>query len=577
MKKIIYLILILNCLLEKSIAQIVINPKGTKINVDSSKWSLLGNNIYKKNTGNVGIGTSNPLAQLHTTLDVRFEGIGINTTNTKILTTDGSGNVTTRLFSNLLLGNAISSLNGLTVSTQTFTTGNTGTNFNISSIGSVHTFNLPDASALNRGALTTANWSTFNAKENALTFSTGLTRTVNTITVNTSQNINTLSNLTTNGLIKTSGGTGALSIATAGVDYSAGTSTLSTGILKSTTTTGNLTIAVAADFPLLNQNTTGSAATLTTARNIHGGSFNGSADVTNIITSTFGGTGNGFTKFTGPNTTEKTFTLPNASAIILTSDAAVTAIQGGTGISNYTTGDLLYASASTVLSKLNAVATGNALISGGISTAPLWGKIGLTTHVSGILPIANGGTNSSTALNNNRIIISSGNAIIEAPALSNGQLLIGSTGATPVAANITAGGGITITNAAGSITIATNASTVTQVTGTSTLTTNSSSDVSFSTPMSVTPGAGNYLVFFTGKVSNNSFGSNVIISIYNNGTRMNHTEMESTSTFSNDIQTIATNGFITNLLAGQSIEMKWRTGGGTATITNRTFIIQKLN
>jgi hypothetical protein len=51
------------------------------------------------------------------------------------------------------------------------------------------------------------------------TFSTGLTNTSGTITVNTSQNISTLSNLTSNGLIKTSGGTGALSIATSGTDY----------------------------------------------------------------------------------------------------------------------------------------------------------------------------------------------------------------------------------------------------------------------------------------------------------------------------------------------------------------------
>jgi len=56
-------------------------------------------------------------------------------------------------------------------------------------------------------------------KESALTFSTGLTRSTNTITVNTSQNISTLSNLTSNGLVRTSGGTGALSIAIAGIDY----------------------------------------------------------------------------------------------------------------------------------------------------------------------------------------------------------------------------------------------------------------------------------------------------------------------------------------------------------------------
>lgn len=45
-----------------------------------------------------------------------------------------------------------------------------------------------------------------------LTFSTGLTRTTNTITVNTSQNIATLSNLTSNGSVQTSGGVGTLSV-----------------------------------------------------------------------------------------------------------------------------------------------------------------------------------------------------------------------------------------------------------------------------------------------------------------------------------------------------------------------------
>lgn len=185
----------------------------------------------------------------------------------------------------------------------------------------------------------------------------------------------------------------AISAATVGTDYSVGTSALATGILKSTTTTGALSIAVAGDFPTLNQNTTGSAATLTTARSVYGNSFNGSADLTQIIASTFGGTGNGFTKFTGPATSEKTFTLPNASATILTDNAAVTAAQGGTGQTTYAIGDLLQASASTTLSKLAAVATGNVLISGGVTTVSSWGKVGLTTHVSGILPGANGGTN----------------------------------------------------------------------------------------------------------------------------------------------------------------------------------------
>jgi hypothetical protein len=70
---------------------------------------------------------------------------------------------------------------------------------------------------------------------------------------------------------------------------------------------------------------------------------------------------------------------------------------GGTGITSYTVGDLLYADGTTSLAKLAGVATGNALISGGVGTAPAWGKIGLNTHVSGTLPIANGGTGETTA------------------------------------------------------------------------------------------------------------------------------------------------------------------------------------
>lgn len=55
----------------------------------------------------------------------------------------------------------------------------------------------------------------------------------------------------------------------------------------------------------------------------------------------------------------------------------------------------------------------------------------------------------------NRIIVNDGSGVLsEAAALTDGQLLIGSTGAAPVAAAITAGTGITVTNGAGSITIA---------------------------------------------------------------------------------------------------------------------------
>lgn len=76
---------------------------------------------------------------------------------------------------------------------------------------------------------------------------------------------------------------------------------------------------------------TGSAPTLTTPRAIYGNNFDGSAALAQVIASTYGGTGNGFTKFSGAASTEKTYALPNASSTILTDNAAVTILQGGTG------------------------------------------------------------------------------------------------------------------------------------------------------------------------------------------------------------------------------------------------------
>ena len=58
----------------------------------------------------------------------------------------------------------LTALNGLTEQIQSLATGTTGTDFNISSATATHTFNLPDASASNRGALTSADWTTFNGK-----------------------------------------------------------------------------------------------------------------------------------------------------------------------------------------------------------------------------------------------------------------------------------------------------------------------------------------------------------------------------------------------------------------------------
>ena len=78
------------------------------------------------------------------------------------------------------------------------------------------------------------------------------------------------------------------------------------------------------------------------------------------------------------------------------SGTALPETSGGTGIISYTVGDLIQATGSNALGTLAAVATGNVLLSGGVGTVSSWGKVGLATHVSGTLGVANGGTGATT-------------------------------------------------------------------------------------------------------------------------------------------------------------------------------------
>lgn len=107
----------------------------------------------------------------------------------------------------------------------------------------------------------------------------------------------------------------------------------STGVLTATGFSGPLTGNVTGNASGSSGSCTGNAATATalaTARAIYGNNFDGSAALTQVIASTYGGTGNGFTKFTGPTTSEKTFTLPNSSETLLYSGGPLGTPASGT-------------------------------------------------------------------------------------------------------------------------------------------------------------------------------------------------------------------------------------------------------
>jgi len=106
--------------------------------------------------------------------------------------------------------------------------------------------------------------------------------------------------------------------------------------------------------------------------------------------------------------------------------------SGGTGLTSYAVGDLIYASAPTTLSKLSDVATGNALISGGVGVAPSWGKITLTTHVSGTLPVANGGTGLTSYTANGVLYASGTTTLTTGSALTFNGTVLGVTGSVSI-------------------------------------------------------------------------------------------------------------------------------------------------
>lgn len=156
---------------------------------------------------------------------------------------------------------------------------------------------------------------------------------------------------------------------------------------------GLVTAASQTAWPTFNQNTTGSAATLTTPRAIYGNNFDGSAALTQIIASTYGGTGNGFTKFSGPTTSEKTKTLRDATDTILELGGSYT--PTGTWTSMTLVTPALGTPASGVLTNCTGYPGTSALTTTGTLTSGATGSgftIALSTStITGTLPLANGG------------------------------------------------------------------------------------------------------------------------------------------------------------------------------------------
>jgi hypothetical protein len=129
----------------------------------------------------------------------------------------------------------------------------------------------------------------------------------------------------------------------------------------------------------------------------------------------------------GPGTAGLPWVSAGAGADPLYGVAAV--IGGGTGINVYAIGDIICATGTTTLSRIADVATGNALISGGVGACPTYGKI-TSAHITG---------NALTDVDDTNVTLTLGGS--PSTALVNAaSLTLGWTGTLAVARGGTGGG-----------------------------------------------------------------------------------------------------------------------------------------
>jgi hypothetical protein len=152
----------------------------------------------------------------------------------------------------------------------------------------------------------------------------------------------------------------------------------------------NVTLSVNATTGVvtINSSQPTSVATLTTPRAIYGNNFDGSAALTQVIASTYGGTGNGFTKFSGPTTAERTFTLPDASSTILVSGGALGTPSSGT-VTNLT---------GTASININGTVGATTAAAGAFTTVSATGVI-TSTQATGTAPFTIASTTNVANLN----------------------------------------------------------------------------------------------------------------------------------------------------------------------------------
>lgn len=119
----------------------------------------------------------------------------------------------------------------------------------------------------------------------------------------------------------------------------------------------------------------------------------------------------------------------------------------------------------------------------------------------------------------------------------------------------------------------------TEVSATADATTTSTTDV-LMTGMTITPPAGNYLVWFSTTVDHSAQSVAVVISIYSGGTLKTDSVRSPVPRFNgigaNSLTPMASTNGVVTVNGAQAIEIRWKTASGTATAHQRTLNIAKV-
>lgn len=262
--------------------------------------------------------------------DVNFSGTGITTPFT---------------LGDFLVG-AIQKINNQAGENQNLLVGNTGTDFAIVSANNNHSFNLPTASASNRGALSASDWGNFNNKSANLTFSAPLANNNGNITL-------------TVPLTFAQGGTNATTKAAA---FNSLSPQANKGDLIAFDGNNGLALPVGANNLLLIADATNTSGVRWGAANLAGTGFTGILPIANG----------------GSNGNNKTQAFDNLSPTT-------------------TKGDILAHNNNNIVVRIGVGANNQALLADSSNDAGVrWGAVDLVAGVTNTLAIGSGGTAATT-------------------------------------------------------------------------------------------------------------------------------------------------------------------------------------